>query len=426
MRTNTGWLAVVLAAGMALAPGMASAQDTGVGGGVPPMDPPLPLPLNAHLDRGGLFGAIEFLLLKQSRPIENQVIAVRGVFDSDGQITGHPGMFLGSGRVALRADDLGPLTYAPGISVVLGYRFRNGVEAEVSWWHTFTARYAGGASLVPFNFLTPGDLSDTFLTASVFNFSPDYAGPLFKSPTLSTRPGEFYGIWNGADTMDIQFLQRFDQYDVTVRMPIFQTDSDRCYGLLGGRFAWIWEKFKWTTVDRGFKTEPPPPSLFQDPFTGQLIGPITLTRSPLIPDAGPEDEAIYTNIVSNRMYGPFIGIGNEYYLGHGFSISLDLKAALLLDVVKERAKYERGDFATEAKRSKTDFTVVPEVQGQLNLWWYPIEGVAIRLGYNAFAFFNTIGAEKPVAFNFGALDPPWEHQFFRFFDGVNVGISFVF
>src|SRR5262249_11306939 len=149
-----------------------------------------------------------------------------------------------------------------------------------------------------------------------------------------------------------------------------------------------------------------------DPFTGAIVSG-TIVTGPLTLDEGPQDTAIYTNIVSNRMYGPFIGVGNEYYLGHGFSISLDLKAAIMLDIVKERAKYERGDFATEAKRSRTEYTVVPEVQAQLNLWWYPIEGVAVRVGYNAFGFFNTIAAEKPIAFNFGGLDPPWEHRFLR-------------
>jgi len=423
MRTTTKWLAFVLATGVALAPTLAKGQD--IGGNVPPADPPIPLPLNPHLERGGLYGWLEFILLKQTRPIGHQTVAVRGVIDSDGQIEGQPGRFIGSGRAALFTDDLGPLTYAPGISLGLGYRFRNGFEMDFSWWHTFTARYTGGASLVPFNFLSKADLADTFLTASVYNFNPDFSGPEFKTPTIGEKPGRFYGIWNGADFMDIQFVQRFDQYDLTGRIPIFQTDNDRCYGFLGGRFAWIWERFLWRTVDRGFRVIAADPTVVIDPFTGQILSGNNIT-GPLVPDDGAQNVAIYTNIMSNRMYGPFIGIGNECYLGHGFSISLDLKAALLLDVVKERAMYQRGDFATEAKRAKTDFTVVPEVQGQLNLWWYPIEGVAVRVGYNAFAFFNTIGSEKPIAFNFGGLDPPWDHQFIRFFDGVNAGISFMF
>ena len=433
MRTRSGWLAFLLAAGMALAPRIGWAQ---VGGDMPPADPPMPLPLSNHLDRGGLFGAIEFTLLRQTRPIGHQLVAARGAIDSDGQVTGRPGLFLGSGRPALWTDDLGPLTYAPGISAVIGYRFRNGFEMEVDWWHTFTARYAGGATLVPYNFLSGGDLADTFLTASVYNFTPEFGGPMFKTPSLPAVnapaglavPGQFYGVWNAADVMSIQFSQRFDQYDLMARIPIFQTESDRCYGLFGGRFAWIWERFWWRTVDSGFKVDTPAfPTVRVDPFTGQILRTgTTVSTSRLIGDNGGDNVAIYTNIVSNRMYGPFIGIGNEYYLGHGFSISLDLKAAILLDIVKERAKYERADFASEAKRSRTEYTVVPQLQAQLNIWWYPIEGVQVRAGYNVMRFFNTIESDKPIAFNFGGLDPPWEHRFLRFFDGINAGIGFIF
>src|SRR5207245_11794970 len=127
----------------------------------------------------------------------------------------------------------------------------------------------------------------------------------------------------------------------------------------------------------------PCPTVRADPFTGQILPTgTTVSTSRLIGDNGGDNVAIYTNIISNRMYGPFIGIGNEYYLGHGFSISLDLKAAILLDIVKERAKYERADFATEAKRSQTEYTVVPQLQAQLNIWWYPIERAQVRASYH--------------------------------------------
>ena len=48
--------------------------------------------------------------------------------------------------------------------------------------------------------------------------------------------------------------------------------------------------------------------------------------------------AIYTNIVSNKMYGAFIGVGNEWWLGNGLSLSLDLEATGYIDFVKERAR----------------------------------------------------------------------------------------
>jgi len=40
--------------------------------------------------------------------------------------------------------------------------------------------------------------------------------------------------------------------------------------------------------------------------------------------ASGSDVAIYTNIISNRMYGVFAGCRNEWYIGHGFACQLDL------------------------------------------------------------------------------------------------------
>jgi len=168
--------------------------------------------------------------------------------------------------------------------------------------------------------------------------------------------------------------------------------------LVGPRFFWIWRRFKWTTVSSAANG-----------------------------DELPIWEAIYTNIVSNRMYGAHMGFGQEWYLGHGFAASLDVEGALLLDVVRERAEYALGekDLPPINKRTKTDYSVVPEAQASANLWWYPTEGVQLRLGYEAMGFFNTKGFHKPVDFNWGAVDPPYEH-IFRFFHGLHAGIALIF
>jgi len=105
---------------------------------------------------------------------------------------------------------------------------------------------------------------------------------------------------------------------------------------------------------------------------------------------------------------------------------VDLQAAPLLDVIKERAKYERGDKNTSAKRARTEYTIVPEIQGQANLWWFPTEGVQLRIGYDAMAFFNTVASPNPVSFDFSGLDPPWQKGIYRFMNGFNAGISFSF
>src|SRR5205085_280762 len=97
-----------------------------------------------------------------------------------------------------------------------------------------------------------------------------------------------------------------------------QTDYSRVYGLAGGRFAWLFERFQWHTG------------------SFNIFG-----------EAGPNDQAFYTNTLSQRMYGPFVGCGHEIFVANQFSLSLDLTAGLLLNIEKERAKYKLGDTAGE-------------------------------------------------------------------------------
>jgi hypothetical protein len=423
MRTRTSWLALLLTAGVALAPAAARGQD------YTKPDPVIPLPLyHDRPETGGFFGYGEFLLFRQTNPLQHQVIATRGLVDFDGSITAAlngtvvepitvnqtappfilpgtrlPGTFIGSNRPALFADDAGgPSTYQPGFSIGGGWRFRNGVVIDINWWHLAEAKYAAVASLVPGGnppLQAGGLLSESFLFSPVYNFPNDYAGPAQK--IALGDPFAAYGIWNGASVETITFIQRFDQYDITGRIPIYEDDCNRCYGLIGPRLTWIWEKFKWRVVG-------------QDSFG----------------NAGQDDVALYTNMVSNRMYGAHVGCGYERRLGDSpigtFSLSVDLQVALLLDVVKEVAKYERGDFETSARRAATQFTVVPEAQAVANLWWFPIEGVQIRVGYDFAAFFNTVASPNPVSFNYGGLDPPFERGHTRFLDGFTAGIGFIF
>jgi hypothetical protein len=444
MRTRTGWLAMLLTAGMALAPTTVRAQDT-YGPGlrfepspltassyvargqlgsptndydVPIADVAYPLPLyHDHPETGGFFVGSEFMWLRQTNPLKHQLIAVRGLVDNDGTVHAAlpagtqflvfgqpftsqalplPGGFIGSAQAALFADNAGgPSTYVPGFNVFMGYRFHEGFEAEVNYLHMYNARYIGGATLIPQGLQSGNILENTFLFSPVFNFPTAYAGPAEK--LAIGNPLAVYGIWNGATEMSLRFDQRYDEWNVGARVPICETECDRCYGLAGLRNAWIWENFRWQTTSYDFQG---------------------------LADA--TDSAIYNNIVSNEMYGPYIGIGNEFYLGHGFSISLDVNVAVMVDFVREIAKYEREDLATESKRSARVFTIAPELEGQLNVWWYPIEGVELRVGYDVKSFFNTIASPDPVSFNFDGLDPPWIHKTYRLVDGFRAGIAFIF
>src|SRR5262249_17246308 len=152
--------------------------------------------------------------------------------------------------------------------------------------------------------------------------------------------GDSPGIWNASTFQQLLFVQRFDQGDLTVRVPIFETDCWRSYGLIGARAVVMWERFSWRTAD----------------YNAFGI-------------SDPTFAADYSNIASNRLYGPHIGCGNELYLGDtpigAFSVSLDLDVALLVDIVKERAKYELEDRSISAQRSRTEYTLAPELSAQL-------------------------------------------------------------
>ena len=136
--------------------------------------------------------------------------------------------------------------------------------------------------------------------------------------------------------------------------------------------------------------------------------------------------ARYNNTLSQRMYGPYIGCGHEMYIGNRFSVSTDITAAGLLNIVKERTKYKLEDNTIQNKHSRDDYTIVPSVSANIQFWWYPVQGVQMRAGYNAWTFFNTRRMEEPIDFNYGAVDPAYETQVFRIVHGINVGIGLFF
>lgn len=411
MRTRTGWLAALLSVGVAITSGTVRGQE------VPQADPVFPLPLyHDRPEKGGFYTAGEFIFWRQTNPLKNQVIAVRGLLDFDGSITadlngitiepptGPPiilpgqavvGNFLGSGTPALNVEDAaGPQSYEPGFRLTLGWRLASGTAVEFVWTSLMQTKYNAVATLVPPNLNAGALLTETFLFSPVSGYPNDFAGPAQK--IALGNPFAAYGIWNGASIMSLAFVQRFAQYEINGRIPVTENEYCRCYGLVGPRYINMWEQFRWRTVS-------------QD-FDGQ---------------AGPQDVALYSNTVSNQMYGVHAGIGSEWYFGHGFALTVDGKAAGMVDFVKEIAKYERGDLGIGNKRSKRGAEFVPELEAAVNMWWYPIEGVQIKVGYEAKMFFDTISSPHPVSFSYGGLDPKYERTY-RFFDGLNAGIGFIF
>lgn len=465
MRTQTGWLALLVTAGIAMAPTALRADGFDGAGLIPPAPPAIgqdawtpaafpqlgpqppppflargqlggppldydvpaedhhsafPVPLyHDRPETGGFYVASEFIFFRQTNPVKNQTIAVRGLVDADGSILaalggaaalpglqvlpcqqvfpgcGLVGNFIGSGKEALNANAAGGETYSPGYRVTLGYRFAEGYTVEANYAHTISNKMPGGATLAAPGFQLGPLLADSFLFSPVFNFPPTFSGPLNKLGI--GNPLAAFGVWNGATEETVVMQQHYDEYNLGGRVPIVEDECNRCYGLVGMRHVWLWERFKWRVVsfdNTGF--------------------------------AEAEDVSIYSNIVSNPMYGPYIGGGWECYLGHGFSVSLDVNVALMVDFVREISRYERGDLATESKRARREWTVVPEPEADLRVYWYPIPGVEIRAGYDFKAFFNTISSPEPVPFNFASPYPVYIHQAFRMVDGWSAGIGLIF
>jgi hypothetical protein len=420
MRDSKCWR-WLLVAGAALAPVAARAQTPegplGVGVGSPNVAPDFiqaPLPLYSQRpEAGGLYTAAEFVFMHQTRPVRDQTIMVRGFFDSTGFITGQPGTFVGSGEPALTTGMLGRTSWEPGYRAEIGYRFANGLAISVSTLRLLKVSYNAGATLVTPFFRANPNLAETFITAPVFNFPVDFAGPPVKTvfdlnnPTtigpnnISTHAGSnLFGIWNGASEATEKYQQHYEQYDITGRVPVYSNDFARLYGLVGGRHAWLWERFAWRTVSRDING-----------------------------GAGPDDAADYTNLISNRMTGPFIGCGQECYLGGGFALSGEATTALLIDRVREKASYERDDVqftGSGSKDARMEYRVVPNINGNCTLWWYPIQGVQLRFSYNSLMYFNTVTSKFPVGFNYSKIDAPYETQWFRWIHGFTVGAGISF
>jgi hypothetical protein len=370
-----------------------------------PPDPQVPIPTySTRPENGGLYIGLQFLYYYETMPIKDQVIARRGFFDADGSISaalggaGIPGTFVGSGRVALRANDLGQSQYMPGFEMFAGWKLRNGTTIEIDWIHLDKVKYAGGAGIIPFLFRNGPNLEETFLTAPVFNFDNNFAGPPQK--VAVGNAGATFGIWNAASDMFIQFTQRYDQYDIQGRVPIWQTDNNRCYGICGFRNCFLVEKYTWRTVSE------------------DISG-----------NASALDVAIYNNNVTNNMFGPVCGCGDEWRIGDSplgtFALQCDFRAALMVDFVREYTKYERGDGEVGSKEQRRTTSIVPELQFTPTLAYYPIEGVQLKVAYDLFWLFNTLSSPYPVSFNYQGLDPALHHEI-RYFNGFKAGLAFIF
>jgi hypothetical protein len=411
MRGKSIWGAWLLAVGLALTTRPALAQEFGTGDalgfgavGYAPADPQVWAPLGStHIELGGIYLYTEYVMYHQTNPLKDQQVAVRGFVTTDDSVPGTPvgssGVFIGSRDEALNVKQVnGPTTYTPGFKLGVGWKFQDGSTLSLDWMYLAQVRYTAGATLAKAGFTVRPDFADSFLFANVYNFPVEFAGT--SNRIAGASPGAVFGIWDGADVMTEDFVQRFQQWQMTYRVPVYDTECYRLSGLMGPRFVWIWERYKWTTTDA----------------TGDSGG-----------NPAEANTAVYTNIDSNRMYGAFIGCSNEYYLGHGFACQVDLDAACFLDSVKEREQYNLllKFLGPESKRARRVFTVAPELEANFAIQWYPTEFVQVKVGYNFMVFFNTLNSPRPIDFNYLGLTAPYESTT-RLFDGFNAAISIIF
>jgi Legionella pneumophila major outer membrane protein precursor len=363
-------------------------------------------------DDDGVYGALEFLFMKQTDTIHSQAVAVRGFTDVTGAVSGAPGTFIGDGSEALNTEQLrGNNLFTPGFDLTLGYRFKDGFAIQASWWHLANASYSATAGPIPPSGNLGANLENTFLSSPVSNLPPNFAGPpndviipgsvSAANPTGIPALGAGFGVFNAASAMVIQFTQRYDMVEVQGRVPIMETDNYRSYGLFGPRTVIMYERFYWQTTD-----------LAADGTDNNFW------------------DARYTNTVSNRLYGVFVGSGNEFRLGDSpvgtFSFYCEADAAIYVDFVKMRAEYELDDRSVLVRRGRNTYTAPPGCDLRLGFNWYPYEAIELRLGYRVQALFFTASSPEPIDFNAGSVNPGLRLDTFRLIQGIDAGISFVF
>jgi len=411
MHNKSIWRALLLTALAALTTaGAGRAQPQNFGEDYAPPDTVFPFPLGStHPEEGGLYLGTEAVMYRQTNPLKQQLVAVRGLTIVD-NTTNIPNIgvlpvptFIGSGQAALDVQQVsGPNDYQPGVSFTLGYKFADGSAWEFKYLYITEVNLHASATEVPAGFNVGQNFENSFLFSQVFGFPNDYNGPAQK---IASDPGggvgsSAPGIWNGASIMTEQFLQRTQEYELTYRQPIFETETYRLSGIVGPSIVWIWERYKWTAADIDLATNA----------------------------SGPQDEAQYNNIVSNRLYGAHAGFRNECYLGHGFAANLDLQGGAFVDTAKTEAIYElaRGGVGPGSKRALHYWLPALQAQATVGVTWFPIENVELKAGYDFQAFFNTLSSPNPIDFNYGAVNPGYTSGTVRFLDGLNLGVGINF
>jgi len=449
-----------LVGGLFVTPATVRAQDNpGASVRSPEWEAPLPLMWGDRDE--GLFVSTEFLIMQFDNPLRQQALAFRAFFDTFGQIRGNEngpivtildstvtparfintffaepgpsGRFIGSHETALDQHDVGGNKYTPGMRLTIGYRLRDGVTVELSYMEMEAVTHSATAGITPRNLAGGRQFENSFISAPFFNISPQLAGPpdnvisnvspVPVPPGATTifipgppgTPNEFvtndelnelrtlhglalspFGIWNAASEMYLKFSQSLSTWELNFRLPIYQDDCFRTYWLCGIREFKIGENFSWRTVNA-------------DIFGNTL----------------PEWSATYNNMIKNELWGLQVAEGNEVYLGKGWALNVEGRVGIFGDATQVKTEIQRGDLEFSLHHIRHDTSVVPMVQASAYLWWYPIEGIQLRAGYEFLGLIGVKRSPHQVDFDAGTLQPEVKDMFMRL-SGFNVGISFIF
>lgn len=411
-------------------PACANAQILGQG----TLDPftPSPLPLGP-VRQDGIYVAGEGIFYRVNSSIKSQVVARRGLIDTAGNIfaemtvdqngtdgapaddivlippQNRPGQILGSNEVALRSDEVRGDDGRVGYRLTIGYRFPNDVAIEGVFWHLPEYRRSAWATILPPDF-RQGDLfSRTFLYSPFFNVPLDFLGPTSDVQQVllihrvnpdapdetqigSTVPA--FGVFNGAERFEITYKQEFYNYELNIRFPTYLVDIFRTYSTAGLRYLRSFERFELISEDTNMDG------------SGLVVG-------------------RYRNRWTNNLFGVQGAYGAELYLGYGFAINGEIRGGLFYDDFSSRTEVTVDGSALILRRTRNDANLSPMLGTGIYLWWYPIDNVVIRVGYEFTGFFNVMRSTEPIDFNLGRLDPTVRGTLLRF-DGFTAGIAFRF
>jgi hypothetical protein len=461
------WLGMILTAALAApltARGQECGPQAGLGAmpnyGAPVTEWPLPLMWDARNE--GPFFAMEAVAMRINNILGGQLVAQRGFWDDTGlargdptgpvlivqdgrnansQIAllladaGTPGQFVGSGAPAMYVSDVNDASrFTPGTRLTAGWRLRNGLVFDVSYLQLVAARGKASVGIIPPRSESlRDDLANSFVSTPFFNYTPEFAGAqrdvisdvfLFPVPpntgtvslvnpgSATGAPNEIitddasiddiiafrgtpiaaYGVGNAAEIIVASYRQQFNTGELNVRVPLFQGDVTRTYFTGGFRYAFLQERYRLYITDLDVE--------------------------------GNKFMMRYTDRIKNRYYGMQLGLGSEAYLGLGWSFSVEAKAGVAAEnslASTEIANLLNSSFHQEDNQ----FGVVGLFQGGAYIWWYPIEGVQLRFGYEYLGIVNARRSPNPLDYNLGSLSPTRERKYLSV-DGVTVGVGFIF